>query len=97
MTRSAWQLEAIEGIYKRLIDNGLPVRDFLTAIYKVEAAMENFSFTDLVQGHPSPERTMLVQAIAMISTLEGFTHMTPEDVFDYIKRDAERVARMEEL
>ena len=34
----------------------------------------------------TPYEQVLVQAIATLSTREGFTHMTPEEVFDSQKR-----------
>ena len=54
--------------------------------------MINFYFKDLMERHDEPECAVLIQAIAVISVQPDFQHMTPDEVFDFVKSQAEAVA-----
>jgi len=49
------------------------------------------SFSELMQRYDEPECQMLIQAIAIISVQDAFCNMTPDEVFDYVKAQAESI------
>jgi hypothetical protein len=51
------------------------------------------TFDELMQRHGkyTDAERLLVQAIAALSTREGFSNMTPWEVFDTVKQQAEEV------
>lgn len=53
--------------------------------------MINFDFSDLMQRHDEPECKILIQAIAALSVQDDFRNMTPSEVFNYLKLQAETI------
>lgn len=49
------------------------------------------TLSDVFRRSDEPECQLLIQALAVISTQTGFSAMTPDQVFSYVKAQAEEV------